>query len=113
MKKFAVATLAVGIVATGLSTGAAFAQEAKSKYNLTSMCRPDSVTGQLRVRNQSTVTQSFTLKKYGTTQVITGTAPAGTDSFVTVPWVKSSDTWVLSIDGWSFTKAIGANAICI
>lgn len=85
----------------------------ESDFNLTSMCKPDENTGRLRVRNNSGSEQSFTIKWNGHTPnpYISGNAPIG-DSFYDVPWTNSGDTWILSIAGFTYTKAIGNNPLC-
>lgn len=84
----------------------------RSDFNLTSMCKPSETEGSLRVRNQSDYDYPYVLKLYGTSTPFTGTAPADKDTLVTVPWTASDNTWILEIAGFSFTKAIGNNALC-
>ena len=110
MIRHAAAIAAPVLVLSTIAAAPAVAQAPRSSYNLTSMCKTDAVTGNLRVRNTSGVEQSYTLTKYGTTLSYSGTALG--DVLVSVPWTKSSDTWVLKIDGHSFTKSIGNNALC-
>lgn len=83
----------------------------RSDFNLTSMCKPADNEGSLRIRNNSGEPQAYTLSLYGGSVIYTGTAAIG-DSLTTVPWNTSSDTWILQIAGYSFTKAIGNNASC-
>ena len=82
-----------------------------SGFNLTSMAKLDANTGQMRVRNPSDKDQPFTLSQYGTAVVFTGVAPANQDTFVAVPWTASNNTWLLSIAGKKFVKAVGHNPI--
>lgn len=84
----------------------------RSDFNLTSMCKPSATEGSLRVRNQSDLDYPYVLKLYKTSTEFSGTAPANTDTLVTVPWTASNNTWILEIAGFSFTKAIGNNALC-
>ena len=79
-------------------------------YNLTSMCRPSETEGSLRIRNGSPTDQAYTLALYGG-ETLSGTSAPG-DTLVTVPWSSSSDTWILTIDGQTKTKAIGNNSLC-
>jgi LPXTG-motif cell wall-anchored protein len=79
-------------------------------YNLTSMCRPSVSEGSLRIRNGSPTSQAYMLELYGGS-TFSGVAAPG-DTLVTVPWSSSSDTWILTIDGQSKTKAIGNNPAC-
>ncbi len=80
-------------------------------YNLTSMCRPSETEGSLRVRNGSPTDQAYTLALYGGETQFSGTAVPG-DTLVTVPWSSGGDTWILTIDGQTKTKAIGNNLLC-
>jgi hypothetical protein len=83
----------------------------RSAFNLTSMCRLDKDTGQMRVRNQSDNPQAFKLWLYKGDFELEDTAPIG-DSLWPVPWNKPNDTYMLNIAGHEFVKAIGKNPIC-
>ena len=83
----------------------------RNAFNLTSMCRLDKDTGQMRVRNMSDIPQAFTLQLYKGDFTLEDTAPVG-DSLWPVPWQKSKDTYQLKIAGYEFVKAIGKNPIC-
>jgi PKD repeat protein len=83
----------------------------RDAFNLTSMCRLDDDTGQMRVRNQSNVPQTFQLWRYGGGFTLEDVAPVG-DSLWPVPWNKSNDTFLLNIAGHEFVKAIGKNSLC-
>ncbi len=83
----------------------------RNAFNLTSMCRLDKDTGQMRVRNMSDIPQAFKLWLYKGDFTLEDTAPVG-DSLWPVPWQKSKDTYQLKIAGYEFVKAIGKNPIC-
>ena len=76
------------------------------------MCRPTTLTGSMRVRNQSTIDAAYVLYRVGGVESYSGTALAGTDTIIEVPWYSSSNTWKLEIMGYTITKAIGNNGWC-
>ncbi len=83
-----------------------------SDFSLTSLCKPSPTTGQFRI-NAKVLGGAYSLAKYG------GGAPTFTgqigaaQTFVTVPWSGSSDTWILTVTQstftGSYTKAVGNN----
>jgi hypothetical protein len=83
----------------------------RNAFNLTSICRLDKDTGQMRVRNESDSPQAFTLWIYKGDYEIEDIAPIG-DSLWPVPWNQPNDTYLLNIAGYEFVKAIGKNKIC-
>lgn len=84
----------------------------KSSFNLTSMCKVDESTGQMRVRNNSGEEQPFKLYKVGGGFSLEGVAPVG-DTLYEVPWTNSSNTYKLEIGGYTYTKSIGNNDVCV
>lgn len=80
-------------------------------FNLTSMCKLDADTGQMRIRNLSTEIQPFTLFNLSNTYFLESEAAIG-DTLVPVPWENSNDTFKLLIAGYQYTKAIGDNPLC-
>lgn len=80
-----------------------------AKLNLTFMqpCKPAEGTPQLaewRITNPNAFSVAYTVEKYGTGQILSGTAPAG-QSFFTTPW--GAQTLILKWNGGSVTKAGG------
>ncbi|MGD2162279.1 MAG: PKD domain-containing protein, partial [Anaerolineales bacterium] len=80
-------------------------------FNLTSDCKLNETTGQMRITNDSGEAQPFTLLKYNSEFKISDIAPIG-ESLWEVPFADSGDTFILQIAGYGYVKAIGDNPLC-
>jgi hypothetical protein len=65
----------------------------------------------MRVRNTSSIIQSYKLFNTGGDYDHEADAPVG-DTILPVPWHNPSDTFILQIAGYTYTKAIGDNPLC-
>jgi hypothetical protein len=78
---------------------------------MTSICKLDERTGQMRIRNLSGEDQPFLLFQVSGDFELAGVATIG-DSIWTVPWRASNNIFALQISSYEIRKAIDDNPIC-
>ncbi|MBA4493830.1 hypothetical protein ACFO25_15010 [Paenactinomyces guangxiensis] len=114
MRKFLPLAMILTLVFTMLlfGTPAGAAEKETTLYNLTSVCRPDDKTVQLRITNDSDQDENYTLSWKGGSEKFEGIVKAHGKAVQNVPWTSANDTWILDIAGQQVTTEVGDKPKC-
>ncbi|MFC7440184.1 hypothetical protein [Laceyella putida] len=115
MRKFLSLAMTWLLVFTVLLLGTpvwATENDAATRYNLTSDCRPDDQTVKLRITNDSDQDENYMLSLHGGSEKFAGIVKAHGNAEQIVPWKSAYDTWILEIAGQQVTKAVGDSPKC-